>query len=166
MPVWTARRRCAAIVADLDVPQPFDLSRFVARVAGRRGRTIFLHPFTSGSGIPCGVWLATARADHIFCETGTSPWHSTHIAVHEIAHILLGHGGASGAQLAGVLAPDVSPALARLILGRSIYSSAEERDAETVASLVLGQDGASKGAAPGMTAQDAAVLGRLEHAWG
>jgi hypothetical protein len=51
-----------------------------------------VHPFTSGPGIPCGLWLSTPRADHIFHEVDTTPWHRTHIALHELAHILLGHG--------------------------------------------------------------------------
>jgi hypothetical protein len=141
VPVGTAQQRCAAIIADLDIPWPFDLSQFLAQIAAKRNRMIFLHPFTSGPGIPCGLWLSTARADHIFCERGTTPWHRTHIILHEVAHMLLGHdSGQDGADgLAELLAPDVNPALARLVLGRSTYTTAEERDAETLASLVLGR---------------------------
>lgn len=145
MPAGTARRRCAAIVADLDIPRPFDLGRLLAQLAIRRNRKIFLHPFISGPGIPCGLWLGTAGADHIFYEQGTSPWHQTHIALHEVGHMLLGHGGGKGNEgegdLARLLAPDVSPALARLVLGRSSYTSAEELSAETLASLILGRAG-------------------------
>jgi hypothetical protein len=163
----TAKRRCAAIVADLDIPHPFDLGRFLAQVERRRNRVIFLHPFTSGPGIPCGVWLGTARADHIFHEEGTTPWHRTHIIVHEVAHMLLGHGGGkgNGRDLAGLLAPDVNPALVRVVMGRSAYTTAEERDAETLASLILGQ---ASNFRPQLTARGtrtAAVLSRLEHAW-
>lgn len=123
------------------VPRPFDLRQFLAQVAAQRNRTIYVHPFTSGPGIPCGLWLSTARADHIFHEQGTSPWHRTHIILHEIAHMLLGHdsGQGDGQRLADLLAPDVNPALVRLVLGRSAYGTAEERDAEALASLVLGQ---------------------------
>lgn len=141
MPAGTSKRRCAAIISELDIPRPFDLRQFLAQVARRRNRTIFLHPFNSRPGTPCGLWLSTARADHVFHEQGTSPWHRTHITLHEIAHMLLGHDSGQGGahRLADVLAPDVSPALIRLVLGRSTYTTAEERDAETLASLVLGQ---------------------------
>lgn len=168
MPAGTAKRRFAAIVADLDIPRPFDLDQFLAQVAARRSRMIFVYPFTSGPGIPCGLWLSTATADHIFCEAGTTPWHRTHIALHELAHILLGHDSAAsgGLSLADVLAPDVSPALAQIVLGRSIYTTAEERDAETLASLVLGQASAPVPDAPTMGTEAASVLSRLELAWG
>jgi hypothetical protein len=163
----TARRRCAAIVADLDIPRPFDLGRLLARLAIRRNRKIFLHPFTSGPGIPCGLWLGTARADHIFYEQATSPWHQTHITLHEVAHMLLGHGGGKedDGDLARLLAPDISPSLAQLVLGRSSYTSAEERSAETLASLILGHAGNFPPHLPARGTGAIAVPSRMEHAW-
>jgi hypothetical protein len=167
VPVGTAKRRCVAIVADLDIPQPFDLRGFLAQVERRRNRVIVLHPFTSRPGAPCGLWLGTAKADHIFREEATTPWHRTHITVHEVAHMLLGHGGGkeSGRDLAGLLAPDVNPALARVVLGRSAYTTAEERDAETLASLILGQASNFPTLLPARAAEATAVLCRMEHAW-
>ena len=101
-------------------------------------RPIRLRPFNSGPGCPCGLWIGTAEADYIYHEAGTTPFHATHIALHEIAHMLLGHVHADAwDQLVGLLAPDLDQAIIRLILGRSAYSTAEERDAETVASLIL-----------------------------
>jgi hypothetical protein len=74
----------------------------------------------------------------VYYETGTTPFHATSIALHEIAHLLLGHQGLTAWQeLARWLAPDVDPALVRIILGRSTYTRPEERDAETLASLML-----------------------------
>jgi hypothetical protein len=167
VPAGTAKRRCAAMIADLDIPRPFDLERFLAQVERRRNRMIFLHPFTSGPGIPCGLWLGTARADHIFHEEGTTPRHRTHIILHEVAHMLLDHGaGRSERGLWHLLAPDVDPALVRLILGRSAYTTAEEQEAETVASLILGQPNDSPPRLPAKGTGNAAVLCRLEHSWG
>jgi hypothetical protein len=154
------------MVADLDIPQPFDLSRFLAHVERRRSRRIFVHPFTSGPGIPCGLWLGTARADHIFHEAGTTPWHRTHITLHEVAHMLLGHGGGgSKPGLERLLAPDVDPALVRLILGRGMYTTAEEREAEMMASMILGQASESPPRLGPLGKGTAAVLYRLEPAW-
>jgi hypothetical protein len=159
----TERRRCAAIAAGLDIPRPFDLDVLLARVAASRGRMIYLHSFISGPGIPCGLWLGTAKADHIFTEAGTSPWHRTQIAVHELAHMLLGHSSTEdGAlRLASMLAPDVSPAMIRMFLGRSVFFTAEERDAETLASLVLSRASARPAAGPAGYG-----AGRLQAAWG
>jgi hypothetical protein len=167
VPAGTAERRCAAIVAELDIPEPFDLGQFLARLVLQRNKLIYLHPFTSGPGVPCGLWIGTADADHVFHEEGTTPWHKTHIVLHEIAHMLLGHDGGTRAWhgLARLLAPDVDPSLVRLVMGRSAYTSAEEREAEILASLILGQ------AAP--PARDLAVgtatgalMCRLERTWG
>jgi len=150
-------RRFAAIVEELDIPGPFDLGQFLAQVKLRRQRMIFLHPFTSGPGVPCGMWIGTAEADHIFHEAGTSPWHKTHIVTHEIAHMLLGHhcGTQVPQYLVSLLAPDVDPALVRLVLGRTGYTTVEEQEAETLASLILEH-----------SAETAAVLCRLERTWG
>ena len=82
------------------------------------------------------MWIATDEADYIFHEEGTTPFHKTHIVLHEIAHMLLDHrGGGAWEDLARLLAPDIGPGLARLILGRTAYITVEEREAETLASL-------------------------------
>jgi len=122
--------RHAAIVRDLQTPVPFDLGQFVAGLERQRNRPIWLRPFNSGPGCPCGLWIGTAEADHIYHEAGTTPFYATQIALHEIAHMLLEHQHmASWDQLISLLAPDVDQALIQLILGRSAYSTAEEREA-------------------------------------
>jgi hypothetical protein len=168
VPALTTQRRCAAIVADLDIPRPFNLSQLLAQVAARRNRPIFIHSFISGPGIPCGMWLSTARADHIFHEACTSPWHRTHIALHELAHILLGHDSHAGdaLELADLLGPELNPALVRLVLGRSIYRTAQERDAEILASIILVQASAPLTAAPTTGTEGAAILARIKRASG
>ncbi|MDQ2875310.1 MAG: hypothetical protein M3Y33_11160 [Actinomycetota bacterium] len=164
----SAGRRCAAIVRELEIPEPFDLGQFIATLVLRRQRLIFLQPFTSGRGDPCGLWIGTDEADYIFCEQGTTPWHKTHIVTHEIAHMLLDHSGGTAAwqNLARLLAPDVDPALARLILGRTAYSTQEEREAETLASLILGQGSSAARPAPVIGPWAATVIcWRLHSLW-
>jgi hypothetical protein len=134
----SAAGRHAAIVDALDVPVPFDLAQFVTNLERQRRRPIQLRPFSSKPGAPCGLWIGTAETDYIYHEARTTPFHSTHIAVHELAHMLLGHQHTPAwEQLIGLLAPDVDQALIQLILGRSAYGTAEEREAETLASLIL-----------------------------
>ncbi|HXZ75496.1 MAG TPA: hypothetical protein VEH31_32140 [Streptosporangiaceae bacterium] len=52
--------------------------------------------------------------------------------------MLLGHGHtAAWDQFIRLLAPDVDQVLIQLILGRSAYSTAEGREADILASLIL-----------------------------
>jgi len=133
-----ATRRHAAILRDLEIPVPFDLGHFAAGLERQRDRPIRLRPVSFGPGGPCGLWIGTTDAGYIYHEAGTTPFHATHIAVHELADMLLGHQDtAAWDQLIQLLAPDVDRALVELILGRSAYSTTEERDAETLASLIL-----------------------------
>lgn len=132
------KARHGAIVRDLDIPSPFSIREFAARLERQRNRPIRLRPFSFTPGGPCGLWIGTAEADYVYYEQGTTPFHRSVIALHELAHMLLGHYGLSAWQsLARRVAPDVSPALVSLMLGRSGYSSPEEREAETLASLIL-----------------------------
>jgi hypothetical protein len=145
------KRRHAAIVRELDFPGPFGLEEFAARLGRQRGRPVLLCPFTAKAGVPCGLWIGTAEADYVYYERGTTPYHATSIALHEIAHLLLGHRGIAAWQdLAQWLAPDVDPSLVRIILGRSAYSTPEERDAETLASFMLERATARPGAGSGL----------------
>jgi hypothetical protein len=160
--------RHAAIIRDLEIPVPFDLGLFVAWLQRRRGRGIRLCPFGSGAGMPCGFWIGTAEADCIYYERATSAFHQTHIVMHEIAHMLLGHRGRTPAWqgVARVLAPDLDPELIRLILGRGTYDAREEEEAETLASLILQQSGNPSGSVSAARYEDARVLGCLQHVWG
>lgn len=138
------QERHAAVIGELDVPVPFDPARFVAHLERQRQRPIYLRPFNFGPGSPCGLWIGTADADYIFHETSTTPFHATHIAVHELAHMLLGHDDTDAwDELIALLAPDVDEALIQLILGRSAYGTEREQEAETLASLVLSGAAAS-----------------------
>jgi hypothetical protein len=145
--VDSRKARHAAIIRDLDIPSPFDLTEFAARLERQRNRPIRLRPVSFAAGAPCGLWIGTADADYVFYEQGTTPFHRSFIALHELAHMLLGHRGLPAWQgLARRVAPDISPALVRLMLGRSGYSSPEEREAETLASFILDRATAWPGA--------------------
>jgi len=134
------RNRRHAIVRGLDIPRPFDLAVFAAGLEARRGRAIRLRPFSPGPGVPCGLWIAAADTDYVYYEQATTPFHVTVIVLHEIAHMLLGHRGTAAWQnLAAQVMPGLDPSLVQVILGRSAYAMPEERDAETLASLILEQ---------------------------
>jgi hypothetical protein len=133
------KQRCAAAIHEIGIPVPFDLGEFCARLERHRGRSIRLVAVPARLDAPSGLWVSTADTDYIYHPEGISPLHRAHIVLHEISHMLLGHlgGPRDGGHLADLLAPDLSDGLARLILGRSSYTSAEEHDAEIMASLLL-----------------------------
>ena len=133
-----AKGRHAAIVWELELPVPFDLDRFVARLERQRKRPIWLRSFSSGPGCPCGLWIGTADGDYIYYEAGTTPFHATIVALHEIAHVLLGHGHAAARdQIVRLLARRGPGTLIHLILGRSACTTAAEREADTLGSIIL-----------------------------
>jgi hypothetical protein len=136
----TLRRQCRTLIADIEVPRPFDLTAFCSYVARRRGRPLHLHPLDNRQvgGTVCGLWLATDRADHVFHALGTGPLHRQHIILHEIGHMLCDHvsPGLSHDQALALLLPDLDPATVTRVLGRSAYSAPQERTAEMVATLI------------------------------
>lgn len=130
---------CQQILDDLDIPEPFELTAFLARIASLRGRRIYIQPFTARHGL-CGAWIRTQHADYLYHDQHTTSVHQIHILVHEIAHMLLGHeqDGGAATDLAGLLSPNPGDQHVTAMNGRcTAYTSARERDAETLASVIL-----------------------------
>jgi hypothetical protein len=157
------RRRCERRLRGIRIPSPFDLDAFCTEVEAWRGRPLLRQPVPGlSSGAPCGLWIGTATADHVFYDPGTSPLHAEHIQLHELAHILMGHrasamlGDRAAALPTGDLFPDLDPTTVRRVLGRVSYTTAQEREAEMTASLIRGRS-----AGP-----DRTTLGRVAHAFG
>lgn len=132
------RTRCEARLAGLDIPDPFDLTTFCAHVASRRCRPIVLLPTELPADSTSGLWIRGARRDYIVYESATTPLHRTHIALHEIGHVLCGHESATPHdEHLDRLFPTLDPGLVRRALRRARYSSDEEAEAEMLASLIL-----------------------------
>ncbi|WP_131740469.1 hypothetical protein [Actinomadura roseirufa] len=117
----------------------------------------------------CGMYVSTAETDYVYTTSRTTPFHRQHIALHEIGHLLADHqGGAGTGELAAALLPDLNPALVRAVLGRTGYTSEQEREAEYFATLVTQRSRPAQ-ADRRMAAADpviAAVLDRLDDTWG
>ena len=146
------RRYCAEVVSRVDIPRPFHVNDLCDRLEQERGRTISLVPMSLPvrQGSPCGVWVATAEVDYILFEKATSRTHQEHIVAHEIGHLLLGHDSSPAHQdeVAELLMPSLDPALVRSVLGRTVYTTDEERAAELVASLLPLHAGRANGRRP------------------
>ncbi|MEV4240539.1 hypothetical protein AB0J47_35775, partial [Nocardia sp. NPDC049737] len=89
-----------------------------------------------------GLWIAR-ESDDVIMYGADSEWHADHIIAHEIGHMLLGHGTASGpgAAVADLSLRELMPSLSletiRSVLRRQDYGSERERTAETFADLLL-----------------------------
>jgi hypothetical protein len=178
---WRRRPRpeLTALVDRIAVPRPFQLAEFCAGVAAERGRPLRLVPLenTAGQDLPCGLWLGLDEVDLVFYEAGAAPILKTQIVLHEISHMLLDHttpeaaDPAERAELAArALADRAADAELGLrtdrvlaLLGRSGYSSRQEADAESLATLLLER---ATRAGRGSGAPAAQVLARLDDAFG
>lgn len=127
--------RIAAVVRELALPAPFELSGFDACLQARTGRAARLAPVAMESGAPSGVLLRTDHADYLFYERQTTPFHQAHIALSLAAQMLL--GDAHRPTIDPQLVPDVSPRLLRLMLGTAGGRPVTRSEAETFAFLAL-----------------------------
>lgn len=163
------KKRCQNLIDTLDLPEPFDIGGFCRRLAETRGRPLRLIALDLPHGFPCGMWLNTAHADYVFHERNTSPAHRAHIVVHELGHMVFGHQGRSalGDTFSELLLPDLAPDMIRRMLGRALYNSVEELEAETFASLILRPGGApASGSAPRAPAELAEAAQRISDSLG
>jgi hypothetical protein len=117
---------------------PLDVTEMCMRLARHRGKPIRLsaQPFPVPG--PFGVWLATSRADYVFYQQETSHAHQVHIILHEIGHLLAEHrSDEEDDDLLRMLYPGPAPEAIRRALRRTSYDTTEEREAETVATIIL-----------------------------
>lgn len=138
MDIKALRAQCARRLAGLEIPDPFDIRVLCENVAARRGRPLHVLELPQGAptGMPCGMWMGTQSADFIWYDASTSQAHADHIIAHELAHMLCDHFGPADEVLSVSLAPQISPATVKLMLGRTRYDTAQEREAELLASLL------------------------------
>lgn len=119
------------------LPEPFDIDQFCRNLGELRNRPIRLLPLDRDqASSPCGLWLQTATRDYVFYDPDSTPFHRDHIILHEVAHILCDHDGAEGSVAGRLLTPNLDAKLVRRILGRSVYETAEEREAEELAARI------------------------------
>ena len=134
-----SRRECSALVADLDLPDPFDLGVFCTRLGRHIGRSLVLMSHSMVIGGLCGAWMRTAKADYVFYEEDTSQLHQQHIVFHEIGHILRAHvpGKELSKDLARTIAAGAKVSDVFRVLGRDSYAEDDEFEAELIATLIL-----------------------------
>jgi hypothetical protein len=131
------RRQCEALVATLEIPDPFDLDAFCSQLGDEQGRPIQQLAMPLPAAGPCGLLLSTDDVDVVIFEQHTTLWHQRHIVLHELGHILWGHAREMSPATSRKLLPHLDPDMVRRMLGRTNYSELEEHQAEMVASLIL-----------------------------
>lgn len=144
------RRRCRRLLNELDIRPPLDVTELCRRVGESRGKPIRLVPHPIPVPGPFGVWITTNVADYILYQQETSKSHQGHIVLHELGHILAGHSSDEDddALLAELYPdvepdalreryPDLEPDAVRRALRRTSYDTEQEREAETVATIIL-----------------------------
>ncbi|MBY8884513.1 hypothetical protein K7472_06600 [Streptomyces sp. PTM05] len=145
MRVGVMRRRCKRLIDELGVPAATGLRELCDVVARRVGRPIHLVPMGL-DGVVSGMTATTEDAFWVFYERGTSPWHQTHIVLHEIGHLLLGHDQEPSVteEALKVWTPsvDVATAIKRMGLAmgfarHNCYDNLAERETEVLGTLLM-----------------------------
>ena len=135
------RARCQQRVEDLlrhtGVPYPWNINQFLDRLERHRGRDIDLCAISLTVGHSCGAWQQHPDHDVIAYAANTSGFHQDHIILHEIGHMISQHDGRCvlSEDQAQRIAPDLAAAAFAHLLDRGT-GEAEEREAETIASLI------------------------------
>ena len=141
VPFHALQVRCMQRLRGIDIPRPFSLDVFAAAVAAHRNRALHILPLPGLEGTDglSGAWVATDTADYVFVDADASPWHRDHIGLHEISHVLCGHGtaGSRFGEIAGTLVPSLGDVTVQRVLGRHGGCSRDEQEAELMACLIL-----------------------------
>jgi hypothetical protein len=134
----TIRERCEALARTVPLPSPFSVRALLHQVGIDQGRPIHLLPFPLPAGAPCGVCIATDAADYIVVTDAAVGAQADHIALHELAHLLLAHSLKTlvDPEATRRILPHLDPDMVRNMFARTNYSTEQEREAEILASLI------------------------------
>ncbi|GAA1217960.1 hypothetical protein GCM10009665_04810 [Kitasatospora nipponensis] len=149
------RAVAAGLMAKLpDLPRPWGIEELCDALAQQRGRPLTVHPVDL-PGLPFGLWYDDGVGDRVLYRSSATGYYRDHIILHEICHLLAGHG-VSPQELAEQSAqearstqgepgeqdeqdPEQGPAAARA--RSAACNNVEEELAETFASMVLRRAG-------------------------
>lgn len=130
------RRRQDDLLAELYLPHVTSIRHLRDEVSRRTGREVMLEPREQAPSV-CGACAVTERVIYVFYAPQTSSLHQDHIIAHEFSHLLLGHHESRAlSALAPALITTMDPAVVQMMLGRTKYDEAEERETELLASLL------------------------------
>jgi hypothetical protein len=132
------RTRCKRTLRSLDIRPPLRVPVLCERLGAQRGRPIRLVPYPLPVPGPSGLWLASPTADYLLYQQHTSIAHQDHIVLHEVGHIIAEHeAGQLDERTWSLLGPDTLRTAIGHALHRTCYDTVREREAETVATIIL-----------------------------
>lgn len=125
------------------LPRPWDVNKFIARVAECRQRDIWLLP-VENAGRYAGSWHAEAHADVITYAAHAQPQQQDQTILHQFGHLVLGHRNRCVLELDEVhyFTPLLAPAAYAHLLG------GDEGEADAIATLLLDRIAARTGLSP------------------
>lgn len=121
----------------LDVRPPLDVVALCQALSKHRNRHIELREFPLRTPGPQGLRAEMPTADLIVFQRETTKLHQDHIVLHEVGHIMADHPGIDAKKLMGAMLPGTQPDASRRTLHREMYDTAQEREAELVATIIL-----------------------------
>lgn len=132
------RKACEERVDLLNLPHRFTTRGLRDAIAALRGKPIALKPLKTLGAFdsPCGIRFETPSTDILYYEEGTSVHHQRHILTHELCHVYCDHPGSLEIDANTAQALGVNPTLVMRMSGRTSYSTADEREAEMMATVI------------------------------
>jgi hypothetical protein len=132
-------QRAIELLAQIGLPEPFDIVEFCDRVAALRGRPVRLVPEPAGAmGEAVGLFIGLPGRDEIHYIADTSRYHQQAIILHEVGHVLADDDGADVHPFPlELLSGDWDPEVIERLRGRRRYDDEQEREAEGFATAVL-----------------------------
>jgi len=121
-PIEKLQKSVNHLLKELRLKSPFDASDFKERLEQIRGYRIFLQPTKLPLGEYFGFWTHYEDAHYVFYREDARWLHQQQIIFHELAHILLNHP---------------SPDYAKLLTRSTVYTEAQEGEAEIFANILM-----------------------------
>ncbi len=140
------RSRLESLVDRLQLRKGWTVDDLVTSVEQMRGRRIVRSPLPENMPVGlCGLWLARSDDDVVLHRKTSDPVMLRHVVAHEVAHMLLDHGGGtSPGELAALLVGldggsglGSSESTVRTARGISAYDDECEYEAELLATMIV-----------------------------
>ncbi|MGW1605484.1 hypothetical protein [Streptomyces eurythermus] len=129
------RRRCKRLLRKLDIHPPLHVDELCQRLGEHLGKPIRLIPWALPIPGPFGLWMSRPNEELILYQEETTRVHQDHIILHEVGHIIAGHGDDGDGDFPDI-GPDFPSDLTTRGFRRTCYAQDYEHEAELVATVI------------------------------